>query len=551
MLASCSFMLVNAGCRREEKPLTVVETQPITIAEFVERYKTHIANARIRDNLVVRKQVLDNMINERLIFRDIERRRLDENPVLQRRKEEIRNQALLDAYAKKIAGDSVRITDDELKAEFERYSSKVAVRYLYAADENEIRRLKKSIEEGATTFSAEAAKLFTDPGLASNGGYLGYIGWGEMERSLEDAAFHTGVGNISEPFRLNMGYAILKVEDRRSLPLASETDFAKVRQLLERTLTELKSSRAIELTARRIAEELRAEFHEETVRKLFEQWNDVSGDIRHFEGAVVHEPDEMSTVVVFMSREKWTAGDVVKRFAALTPKQRKRVRERSDIESIILGLKTREVLLSRARAQGFTADSLVRQQVRYLTEELWLNAWAANVQDSVGRSGWVEDTLMAYYEHHRARFMEPPEVNVAEILTRTRPVADSLRALLDRGKDFAELARKHSIRRWSAERGGELGFGTESTFGVLGPKFFRMDVGDLTGPEFVDPYFGLFKVIEKKEGRRLTFGESRPAIIEELAAVRKRKAFSDAVASLRSAADVSVDADLLANISLQ
>jgi len=58
---------------------------------------------------------------------------------------------------------------------------------------------------------------------------------------------------------------------------------------------------------------------------------------------------------------------------------------------------------------------------------------------------------------------------------------------------FSDLAAKHSMRLSTAKKGGEIGWGTRATFGNLSEKFFAANPGDIVGPEFVDPYWGVFK----------------------------------------------------------
>jgi peptidyl-prolyl cis-trans isomerase SurA len=66
----------------------------------------------------------------------------------------------------------------------------------------------KSFEEVAKSYSE-------DPSVKVNGGNLGYFSAFAMVYAFENAAYQTPVGGISEPFRTQFGYHIVKVIDRR------------------------------------------------------------------------------------------------------------------------------------------------------------------------------------------------------------------------------------------------------------------------------------------------------------------------------------------------
>lgn len=63
------------------------------------------------------------------------------------------------------------------------------------------------------------AKLYSeDPSVQMNNGSLGYFSAFSMVYSFENAAYTTNVGDVSEPFRTQFGYHIVKVNDRRESP---------------------------------------------------------------------------------------------------------------------------------------------------------------------------------------------------------------------------------------------------------------------------------------------------------------------------------------------
>jgi parvulin-like peptidyl-prolyl isomerase len=248
---------------------------------------------------------------------------------------------------------------------------------------------------------------------------------------------------------------------------------------------------------------------------------------------------------------EWTVKDFVSRMERTSERQRRRVQTVEDVKDVVTGLIVREEMLRQAIAMGLDNDPTVREQVGSLSNHHLLTAWRELVIDTIGQAGWSEELLKREFEISKELHQNPPEVNVAEILVRTREEAEGLADKLRSGADFSALAEQHSIRVWAGKRGGELGFGTRGSFGVLGDKFFESPVGALIGPEYVDPYYGLFRILARREGRGKTFTEVRAEVIARLTARMEREVFAAAVKGLRSNAQIKIDESALASIVVE
>lgn len=544
----CAALL--AGCGRKEDVVAEVDGKGITVGEFRTRYEQFLRQGSKRDNILLRKEVLNNMINERLIMLDVAHQGFDSDEAYRRRMRVVETQALLDRYAKAISFDTLTISEAEGRDEFRRLNTIAGARYLYARTREGAMKLKQRLGNGET-FESLAREVFEDPGLAGNGGYLGTFGWGEMEPALEEAAFSLAVGAISDPVKLNIGYAIVKVESRVVQPLVSEHDYAKVKQKLADRIQERKIAQLVRSEAENVSKSLVPVFNEQAVTELFKNWGILAGRVEADFEADVTMPSDISTMKLMeFSRGTWTIRDFVERADWTTESQRRRVKSPDDVKDIALGLATREVLIEKARSKGLEDDSAVVAQVTRLRERYVLRRWGNSVHDTVGNSGWAQALLDSMFEANKEHYAYPPEVNVAEILVRTEEEAAKLKRRAQRGEDFGELARKHSIRLWAAKQGGELGFGQQASFGPMGDVFFAARVGEIIGPGRVDPYWGVFKIVGRREGRRKTFEEARPDIIAALLPARKQRASATAIAGLRSRAAVAIHEETLARIEI-
>ncbi|MBI5472514.1 MAG: peptidylprolyl isomerase, partial [Ignavibacteriae bacterium] len=395
-------------------------------------------------------------------------------------------------------------------------------------------------------------EVFEDPGLANNGGYLGAFGWREMEPALEDVAFTLPVGSISDPVKLNIGYAIIKVESRVHQPLVSEFDYAKVRQKLADQVQEKKILRITARDAEQTSKSLSPSFDEAAVNGVFKNWNAFKETklVDLESGNLL--PDNVSSMKLMeFSRGAWTVKDFVQKVEWTAERQKARVKSPQDVKDMAIGLATREIFLERAKKMGLENDSTVKAHVGALRERYLLKRWGDSILDTVGNSGWSETQLDSMYNENKSQYAIPPEVNVAEILVRTEAEAKALLAQIKRGANFAALAKKNSIRLWAAKSGGELGFGTEATFGPLGKKFTRASVGQIIGPERVDPYWGVFTILEKREGRQKTREEARDDVIAGLLPMRKQVASRAAIDALRNQYAITINNSVLEEIVIQ
>jgi parvulin-like peptidyl-prolyl isomerase len=548
-------LMLCAGCGgNNEHVVAVVNDTEVTDEQFRERYQKYLSGSSNKDNIQVRKQVLENMINEVLIAEDLRTSGADDDSAFRKGMDLIRQQAMADGYARRLTTDTMTVTRRQLEEEFRRYNTRVAARYVYAPSEEGTRALRQRLMKGET-FESLARETFEDPGLANNGGSLGTFGWGEMEEALEEAAYTLPLGQLSEPVKLAIGFAILRVDARTVInPLASESDYAKVKGKLTEAIVKRTAPRLLGEHVRAIAASMDPQFDEATLGDLMAAWQTLTGEEKtlHQPESTGRSPQDLRGRTVARLRGSWwTVETLLRKLEDTKERQRRRVKSTADLKEVILGLAAREEMLERAGDLHLEREPQVASQMENLGGEFRLRYWAGLVQDTVGRYGWPDTLLRRFYEEHKAKHTDPPMVNVAEVLVRTEQEAIRIAREARQGADFGALARAHSIRLWAAKRGGELGFNTMTGFGVMGEKFFAARVGEIIGPAKVDPYWGVFKVLEQEGGRIKSFEESRDLVLKEVSETNKQEAFLAALGRLREKANVTTYIERLANIVVQ
>jgi peptidyl-prolyl cis-trans isomerase C len=151
-----------------------------------------------------------------------------------------------------------------------------------------------------------------------------------------------------------------------------------------------------------------------------------------------------------------------------------------------------------------------------------------------GKAATNDAAMKQVYEDASKQIAGEQEVHARHILVETEDEAKAVKAELDKGGDFAELAKKKS-KDPGASDGGDLGFFTKDQ---MVPEFsavaFALEPGKISDP--VKSQFGwhIIKVEEKRNRKPPEFDQVKAQIETYVT----RKAQADYVSKLRDAAKI-------------
>lgn len=147
-----------------------------------------------------------------------------------------------------------------------------------------------------------------------------------------------------------------------------------------------------------------------------------------------------------------------------------------------------------------------------------------------------------YYAEHKDQFTEPEKVHARHVLISTqkrseeeaRQQAETVRARLKAGEDFAKVAQAYSDDPGTRDKGGDLGWFER---GRMVPEFeqaaFSLAVGQVSEPVRTAYGFHIIQVLEKRPPRVRPLSEVREEIRRSLArpeAIRRAQAFAEELA---------------------
>ena len=193
------------------------------------------------------RRVLDEVVDQKLLAAEALKRKLDKEPVAQRRLAAARERILGDMLVEGVVTDAVNdnairgLYQEQLK--LAKRSEEIHARQILVGTAADAEALKKLLATGAS-FEALAMERSTDAATRFNGGDLGYFTIDVMPEAYDVALKGAKAGQVVGPFAVEGGYALVKVEDQRlEQPITLEAarpqivrflTYDQVRDLLEK-----------------------------------------------------------------------------------------------------------------------------------------------------------------------------------------------------------------------------------------------------------------------------------------------------------------------------
>lgn len=164
------------------------------------------------------RRVLDEVIDQKLLAAEAEKRGLDNSPLAQRRLEATRERILGDMLVENVVNGQIsdaavqRLYQEQLR--LARTSEEIRVRLILSRTKAEADAVVGILGQGAA-FEAVAMERSIDDATRFSGGDLGYSTLDVMPQAYAAALRDAAAGATVGPFETEGGWAVLRVEDRR------------------------------------------------------------------------------------------------------------------------------------------------------------------------------------------------------------------------------------------------------------------------------------------------------------------------------------------------
>lgn len=194
------------------------------------------------------RRVMDEVVDQKLLAAEALKRKLDRDPVAQRRlaaaRERILGDMLVESVVEKAVTPSAirELYQEQLRLSKE--SDEIKARQIVVASQAEAEQIKKLLSAGAS-FEALAMERSSDTATRFSGGDIGgYFTLDVMPEPYVAALKDAKPGDLIGPFAVEGGWALVKVEEKRQeAPITFEAarpqivrflTYDKVRDLLEK-----------------------------------------------------------------------------------------------------------------------------------------------------------------------------------------------------------------------------------------------------------------------------------------------------------------------------
>jgi parvulin-like peptidyl-prolyl isomerase len=179
--------------------------------------------------------------------------------------------------------------------------------------------------------------------------------------------------------------------------------------------------------------------------------------------------------------------------------------------------------------------------VEQLREQLRARVLSDKIYSAVIKKVKVTDAqIKAYYDNHKAQYLQPESREVRHILVKKKSLADELYAKLKNGADFAQLARKYTQDEASKADGGNFTAYKGKTVAPFDKFVFAAKKGDLSKPIKTEFGWHLIEVLsEVKPAAPQPLAEAKDTISSTLLQQQQNQALKAWVKDAQSQYEVT------------
>ena len=508
-IVSCQTQSPAPHSSAADEPVASIGDHQITAYEFRIAYElASPSKFPVTNDPFERKHYfLDRMVERKVLALVGSAEGLDTTRAARRVVEWERRQALIRALYRSNIEAYIDVTEEDLREAFIKSSQVVVLRQILLSSRADANTIYQRILAGESfeSIAIERAPPGTPPARVLE---PREFAWGELDSRLEAAAFGLNYMEASAPIETPSGIHILQLADRRHNVMLTESAFDSRRSYLDVMLRRQRGASASEDYLKSLASETPATVRSRTVTQMAEAASVILRDqsaevplpttlqVRHLEGRFGSLGSE---VIVNLGGHGWTVDEFVKRVVAMPPNNRPDLTVPASIARAIATLVRDDLLVGEALRQGLQNDEAVVEDVERVNEEVTSQLKRAEL---FGEIEVTDADIRSFYADSAARYLVPERVRVREVMVRDESLADSILEQARLGEDLADLARRHSVRTWAAERDGDLGPITEKAFGSVGEAAFNAPVGELVGPvpvlvDSIPVGYSVLRVIER------------------------------------------------------
>lgn len=220
LLVAISIILGISGCAKvatDEKVVGTVNGERVTMAMLDERID-ELPEYYRQTAAQYKREILDDLIVEKLLFDEAKKRKLDENEDVKKLIDKAKRKILIAKLLEDETTLKKLISDEDIESYYNQHKEqylipdRVKASHILVSTEEDAKKVLDELNKGAD-FS-ETAKSYSKDLTKERGGDLGYFQKGQMIPEFEKVCFELECGKISDIVQTRFGYHIIKVTDK-------------------------------------------------------------------------------------------------------------------------------------------------------------------------------------------------------------------------------------------------------------------------------------------------------------------------------------------------
>jgi len=226
-------LILLAGCAGHSETgedegssvIATVNATSITLSDFERTYVSFLLQTGANDTPEYRYVHLQNLLDMHLLAAEARRQGLDRDSTFLKFKKRVWKKAVGGRFYERAFLETLPPpTDADIREAFFRYKQQVVVRHLFYRAEMEALHAYQQLQ-GGRDFLDLAQECYNTARYDSLAGFLGPVRYFAMDDAFAEVAFTLDVGTYSSPVKSRYGYHIIRVEDRITNPIITESGY--------------------------------------------------------------------------------------------------------------------------------------------------------------------------------------------------------------------------------------------------------------------------------------------------------------------------------------
>lgn len=220
----------NGDSASDDKPIVTSKAGDITKNELYEEMKESVGKQALQVLIIEKVLASEYEVSDKEVKAQFDKEKkemgesFDQYLAQQGQTEKSYKKYIrLNLLQEKALTEDVKVTDKEVKAQYENMKTELNARHVLVADEATAKEVKAKLDGGAD-FAAVAKEYSTEQAAQQSGGELGWFTPDKMVKEFSDAALALEINKISEPVKTKFGYHIIQVTDKREAKVGSFED---------------------------------------------------------------------------------------------------------------------------------------------------------------------------------------------------------------------------------------------------------------------------------------------------------------------------------------